>query len=186
MGHADGHDLEVRDLAHQRRARHGGRGVRSGRSRRASLSVGRCDVSQGARGWPRRQLGDGGRGGREDQRGSPGTRYRRRPVGRSRLLDGVSAEPREARPARRGPRRVGAHLRLKQAIAPILTGATWHGAALKSLPPHGAPAAQTSLREDLADDGVVAARERHQERVFEIVLVSGARAASRAAHMSGV
>lgn len=119
-------DLEVRGLADLRRARHGRGGLsHAAADLRASVSLGRCDVPQGAGRRPRRQS-DHGRGrGRHHQRRSPSARDRRRPVGGPGVLDRLSLQFGET--GLSGVRLVipDAHDGLKQAISTVLSGTSW-------------------------------------------------------------
>ena len=83
------------------RAGPGGRGVSDAAADgRASLRLAGRDVSQGADRRPGGEPGDGGGDRRDARRRAPGSGRRRRRVGGPGLLDGVSAEPGEARAAR--------------------------------------------------------------------------------------
>ena len=97
-----GRDVEVRGVAHLRRARHRRGGVSDAAAdRRTSVSVGRCDVPQGPGRWPRHQPGDGRRRRRHHRGRAPGARRRCRALGGPRVLDRVSSQSRETRPAGR-------------------------------------------------------------------------------------
>ena len=93
--------------------------------RRASVCLAGRDVSQGPDRRPRGEPGDRRGDWRDARRGAPDSWRGRRRVGGSRLLDGVFAQSRQARPRRGAAGHLDAHEGLKQAICTVLSGAAW-------------------------------------------------------------